>query len=623
MNRVPTLHILKLVLKILEIVSYGIIPLATYYLLKSPPVTGYEPSIYTSLSEIFWIIISIGITSSILVIFFSAFFQRYNHWKYGLISLILLYCCVFYIPYYRGYLLYGRGGDDILVHLGDIKAIIYTGYIANNNIYPVVHLIGSEIKLIGELSLRSVVNIISLLFLVIYFLSLPLVIRGSPEMSRNTVEQLGLFILSFGGFLFFSELHNRLHPSILSFFVVPLFLYLFRSAYTSQDTRYILILSVFSLLFVFFHPMTSFLIIIMLGVFAIFESSCCTAREKTLLRFYIMTTILLSVPLMLWILSKYPGVKLFRAVITALIYSETTYNPPGEGYISLINVAGLSLFQIGRIIINRYGHVIIYYVLSFIFAIITIIDTINKITNKPGNKIKTSNTSFYHLQLLYSIQFFIGVLLSIIFMFGEYLVESNPLRVSRYGIVMASIFLGISFYRVYVITQYNHKKRIIMTMVVVALFFTVSLLSLLSLFDDPRTIEPNAHLTYMEWSGITSFFEHRYLEIPAALAGLNLYKYEDCYFSTYYSPRNREHFLTGGIPSHFGYLDNKTLKDVFNKSPLYVITTEFNKYSHLVFPEKVRPKVRQYLNEDFRKLHVDSTVNKIYENGGFEVWIIA
>ena len=55
--------------------------------------------------------------------------------------------------------------------------------------------------------------------------------------------------------------------------------------------------------------------------------------------------------------------------------------------------------------------------------------------------------------------------------------------------------------------------------------------------------------------------------------------------------------------------------EAFNNQTSYLIVNEVNRLWHLVFPQEVRNKSTQFLEEDFIKLNNDFTVEKMYVNG--------
>jgi hypothetical protein len=53
-----------------------------------------------------------------------------------------------------------------------------------------------------------------------------------------------------------------------------------------------------------------------------------------------------------------------------------------------------------------------------------------------------------------------------------------------------------------------------------------------------------------------------------------------------------------------------------------MITSEIIRKSYLAVPKNRRLLIPRYLDDDFKKLGDDPTVNKLYLNGEFEVWSI-
>jgi hypothetical protein len=53
-----------------------------------------------------------------------------------------------------------------------------------------------------------------------------------------------------------------------------------------------------------------------------------------------------------------------------------------------------------------------------------------------------------------------------------------------------------------------------------------------------------------------------------------------------------------------------------------MIITQYNKVFYEAFPRNVWPRARLFLKADFKRVDLDSTADRLYENGEFLIWLI-
>lgn len=586
-------------IKNLSILAFIFLILAILILFVTPSAVGYELSLYEALPWSFWIFSVSNVVISEIVIILSSVSKKCNYWQYGFLSLLTGYVLLLLLPTLRGYVLYGRGQGDILVHIGLTKDILYMGHI-NENFYPMFHILSANLNYIG-FPLESATNFISAYFSIIFIIFIYILAKSISKNTRKT-----LFILAFASPLLFSYFHVSVHPSILSVFILPLFLYSFhRCRIGDNGLKFKIIALLIAFLIVFFHPVTNIIIIVILIVFSIssfFQDKINIHKSKKgNVRYLVM---LLTVSFFAWALSFYEVTQRIGRIFEGLFYQ--TESSVTESYVSLLSVANLSILQTIQFFINKYGPIVMYFTISF-FSVIYVLNNIRK------RKIK-------YFEISYCLQFLAGIIFSGIFLFG-YFIENEPLRVSRYAIIMSIIISALVFYEIFMNSRRKFKRKLI-TIIIVLVICSTSVLGVLNIYASSRVYKPNNQLTHMEKNGFCWFLEKRNRQISLVKTGFDLGKYEIYYFGFENYKYNWGKSEENVIPSHFGYGENKTLHESFEYRNLYMITSEFNRQAYLVFPKNVRERTHQYLNEDFKKLNNDYTVNKIYENGEFENWII-
>ena len=146
-------------------------------------------------------------------------------------------------------------------------------------------------------------------------------------------------------------------------------------------------------------------------------------------------------------------------------------------------------------------------------------------------------------------------------------------------------------------------------------------MSIASLYNSPWVMDFNHQVTKVEIVGLTTFEAFKDPKIPAVASRPDqIGRLEDYIFGTDSSSVIRLKTDAESLPSHFGYDKYRTIAEVFNFSSKYVVIFPLDKVFPNFFPDNVKPNVNQYNENDFEMLNSDPAVNRIYDNGGFEVW---
>jgi hypothetical protein len=166
----------------------------------------------------------------------------------------------------------------------------------------------------------------------------------------------------------------------------------------------------------------------------------------------------------------------------------------------------------------------------------------------------------------------------------------------------------------------------------------VCVVTILTLYTSPWTGGTNTALTYGDKNGIDWTLEYRNTDIPLVKEELSNSKYAEYFYETkpithfqnlseYALFRNLNKYTSPVIPSHFGYLTNRTIGDSFASLPeneVYLMTTELMRVAPNALPENRRSLAKSFSDTDFYRLKNDPTANLIYSGGdNFGVWTIA
>jgi hypothetical protein len=586
--------------KILLIISLLFFTLVLIIIVITPPASGYEMSIYGSYSPYLWVSLIFCLFFSLCIMFFSFKTNNSIFMIQGFVIILAIWFLLLMLPTIRGYFLYGRGSGDILVHIGMARSIVETGSLTEGNFYPVVHLLLAYFNFIGfsfEISSNILGAFSSISFILFIFVLARILLPKRNE---------SFFILLFAIPLSFSSYHVLLSlPSIHSLFTIPLIIYCYEKIKTDRLLRkFILIATLLIFNLLFYHPVTIFFAMVMFIVYALVKKANIFLKitkdlQVTKIGYFILLS---SILFFYWMTTQVRLVENIFLIFRNLFYFERATQL--EHYGAVIGMTDLSMITWIRVIIFRYFPNLLLIIFGLFFLLLLIKKMKNSKVTEP--------------ELNYGAQFFVGLFIGIIFIIG-YFIEFDPIRVSRYALLMVIVFLGLSFYQIYYISD-TEKKGLKILCVIFMIILSSSIIGIFNIYAGEHMANPNPHLTQMEKKGFEWYVTNRDIEISFIGTGFNLRKFEIYILGYLEYKQNVTKWDSRPIPTHFGYYENETLSDTFGDEARYMVTTEFNKKAYLFFPEEARAKALQYLEEDFEKLHIDSTVNKLYENGEFNVW---
>ncbi len=227
------------------------------------PSTGYELSIYTSTPVLTWVFLLLSILGSLYIVITNVCTnesERSNLWLIGIFILFMNRLLLLYIPFIRGY--YTWNGDNIS-HIGHIKDLIFTGFISPDNPYPITHILLSEVLSISGMEISFIINhstaLLSGFYVIFIYLLSRVVFPGEKRIHLFSIASV--LVVLFDGY------NVYLMPNGWSIFYLPcLFFLYFKSIGNKFSFQYRFLFAIILILYPFFHPLTSVIIIILLFI---------------------------------------------------------------------------------------------------------------------------------------------------------------------------------------------------------------------------------------------------------------------------------------------------------------------------------------------------------------------
>ncbi len=188
--------------------------------------------------------------------------------------------------------------------------------------------------------------------------------------------------------------------------------------------------------------------------------------------------------------------------------------------------------------------------------------------------------------------------------------------------MIAPIVSGLVIYKFIDYQQLSNLKRLgrgVFVDITIFLILVVGILSIFSVYRSPRTVMGNWQRTGMEIAGTEWLIRHQDNNIVVASLTIQLRRFEDLIYGTESVP-TRTKLDMEPMLSHFGYDENKSVAQSYDFTNRYLLTCEADRLYPMIYPQNVRSRAHQYLDEDFARLRADPTVAQLYANGEFEVW---
>ena len=592
-------------LKIIAIIAFIFITLALTIIAKTPPAGGYEVSIYAAYPWYFWFFIISAISLGMLIQTKYIFSQKEsNFWYLGLFVVVFTTIIILLLPIFRDYYTIGRG--DLPTHLGYIKGIIDTSHASVNNFYPVIHIFGTYIVYITNISLGKLPPLISTLFYILYVGGFYLL--GSA-ISKNRRQHALITILVTP--LFYMSLMLIIFPSFQSLVLIPLILYLYHKSRGANTKNVSFAICTIIVLFalVYFHPITALYLIVILLVFCLFNHFYSIIppyirekiqEERKIIGKSINLTTIAIILFLFWYLSYSAIVQSFRKVTEFLVQGGEPTEAVAGYYVNKVVEAGPTIYEFVKAFVNNYGAI----VMLLLFCVFCIIYWLKNVLSRK-DKTPSSYTEWVYI-MIWVVSFSI-----VFFEMFAYAVEFNPIRNIRLLILVSTILTGLLFYNLierHISARGQWKKLGSLFLVFIVL---TSSLCILNVYPAPQAARSNPQVTEMEVSRFNWFADHFNNDIQVASSYSNKLRR----FSSMLYPVHRVRFNETKLPQHFGYDKYESVAEVYDFNEVYILYNIIE----LRYPYKYTKDV-YYNEDDIFKLGLDSSVAKIYSNGELTVW---
>lgn len=588
--------------KIIAIISFGSLIIALL-IAHSHPATSYELDIYASTPTIVWILIFFGLLGGASIILYQVIKKDQDNskiWLIGLLIIILSRMVLLFLPYTRDYMSW-RG--DNIDYLGMVKDILFTGHFPIEDFYPVTNVFLSTIIQVTGISDRIVANLsttlISILFILFTYMFVGAITHDKRKQKLSTV---------IAGIVMLTGLYNViLAPNGWSILFMPLLFFLY---FKSQKSNYRILLLIVLIAYPFFHPLSSLAVIVVLLIFELIRQLFSSFQKKGSedLSIPSKTSVYLIIELIIfsvWILA-HPNFGLNLRLVWQQLTEWMAFGKLtqlGES----INKLDLHGFDLYYLIFKMYGAEIILLVLSGIGILYFLKRILKNNMVEEGNAFFCLTYAFMFYGLLY-LAYLIGLPGIGVLAEGQ-----GDRRLLGYVDILIPLFSVSIFYALLFTVKFRNLARV----TIVGLLILSSILSVVSLYNSPYIYRPNIQITSSHMTGTKWFINRKDSDIQCTYIMSSPNNIVSGIIG--FSAANERTDIKNSIQlnDHFGYPEYPSLGTQYHKDA-YVIITTFDRTIY----STVWRQLGRFTAVDFEKLELDSTVSKLYSNGGMDIYYI-
>jgi hypothetical protein len=569
---------------------------------REVPAAGYELDIYSSTPLFTWIFLSLAMLGGAAIIIRQV--ANNDHatrweWLLGLLVLMLARFTLLYIPYIRGYVSWH--GDNIS-HWGLLKDVLTTGHLYAENYYPVTHSILAQTILVTGIPMMLVTNLSTALMSVLF-------IAGTYLLAKSVLPHRGQQILAVvvaalvmveGGYNVF------LMPNGWSILMLPiLFCFFFRKEVSvAYVVSYVLLLA----LYPFFHPLSSFMVVVSLAAISVFRRVIRRFSKKQSEVPVTASSVLVSagieiVILIPWVLSF----NAFRPNIRQMWEQITSGGP------RILADMGDTLSKLG---IHGTDLIVLYAKLYGAPSMLIILSLVAlSLTWRRWKKGEAGRDTLPVLEIGLLIVLF-GILYALYLVGTPGLQSIGAPRLISYMVVLTPIAVGVTLYEAIRQPRIGAAAAIAISMALVA---GTSGLSVMDLYRSPYNLYPNLQITRRNMDGMEWFLANK----DPAIICLNTLsdppRLADAIVG--YQARHERVDISSrlpNIPDHFGY-DVEDQPTVAVTTDRYYVLNDVDRVTY----ETVWKKVGRFEAADFVRLEADPTVARLYANDETNVYYVA
>ncbi len=578
-------------LKLLALVGVCLLSVVVVTLHRVPPAVGYEISVYQVYPWYMWVCLigAVVVGQAIIIENIRHRGSQATFWPVGIGLLLAVNTILLFIPFIRGYPIYGRA--DLLTHIGLVRDLTQVG--VDGSIYPPTHLLTYVLSHAMGTEPSAVVNLLSPVFSFVFFGGL-----WYTAVFVFEKRSMALFCLPFLLIPIASSIHVDVAPYELSALYVPFVLYLFtsRDRTAAVPIRIALVVSLIGL--VLYHPLTAAFSIIVFGIYSGLERLPMPDAERRSPTVVFSLTVVVFVT---WYLTSVGVVRRFEFAIQSVL-GQGTEDTQIDTYSETLSAYSPSILDLLTIGFYQYGIEAFLFPLAGGYLIFRVISWV-----RQGDQPSTTELWFGGVFMCFAI-------ISGVFFITDLIASAQrPLLFAK----IFAAFLGASlFYQLWQRVD-DSRRRTVVSVSLGLVLIALATLTVLTIYPSTQATDTNHQVTEAEIEGTAWLFDNRDEELRIDEIGMRQYRFHHLHYGTIDTSETIRQEGTSP-PFRFGYEENDTVGESYAEDR-YLILTELGKRS---YPEQF-PSYREfwrYTPENFDQLESDRSVSRVYANGDFELY---
>lgn len=571
--------------------------------IRDSPATGYESSIYASTPPLVWGILIVCVACGIGIVVHQVW-RREDHSNLWIIGYALILSCgliLISLHTLRGYAFWNAWGDSGSV-IGWMQDLVSAGHTRSGDFYPILAIYVSQLAQVLGVSVLGLQSWLGVSLSLLPMLSMYI-------LARLFLPRRGQVILAtVAGCSVFYSLYFANDQTSLTNALFPLTLYLLCRSLMRGALQWRILFTIIIFWFPLVHPvpaMALFCILLTISVVGsvLHLSTGTPGMESGPFKFDVSITMLLFVWAITWISSFYVWDVMIRNLHNLLTEGGSTHVAALADEILYATEYGYSVVEQ---FFKVYGNILLYIILTLV-ALPVLIKRVG-----TSDKLK-------RLISLYGPVATIALVIIVLYLTN---LPFGPGRLFIYIMLMLSIFAGFILYEF--IDWSAHRNNLLAKIapsLVVVLLLSVSINAGLKLYPSPYILQPSAHATQTEMDGMDWFFHNKDTTMDSSGWYLALNRFATFLVNAEERQQRRDigRDSVTALPWHLGY-DEHSMMGEFYEKDVYVVFRQMSRRVYVdVYPEMAELRV---LPDDFGKMDNDPTIDKLYENSGFDVWYV-
>jgi hypothetical protein len=206
----------------------------------------------------------------------------------------------------------------------------------------------------------------------------------------------------------------------------------------------------------------------------------------------------------------------------------------------------------------------------------------------------------------------------------------GPTRLITFFILLCTLFAGYILYELirksknydYHASRSRVKSQYFVTFIISLVLLFLSVFGVQQFYPSRYVLQPNLQVTHTEFTGMNWFIRSKDIKINETSFTVDIHRWasvfltEDDYLNEGYlfygaaTPTNLR------IPWHFGYDKKRNLGQFYINDLYMILSTRDRLVYEEIWPELASIRLQ---NEDFNRIEKDTSIYKLYSNGGLDV----